>query len=79
MNWKIWNKLYIKLKALKWGYAIDEIINPITNRCIKFNGSIFLKLDLTKLSINDQEKINHLIIRKANEQIIKKKIIKKKS
>jgi hypothetical protein len=57
----------------------DEIINPITNRCIKINGSIFLKLDLTKLSINDQEKIKLFNKEGKNEQIIKKKIIKKKN
>jgi hypothetical protein len=45
----------------------DEIINPITNRRIKIDGSIFKKLDLTLFSLDDKEKI-----KKYNNKTTKK-------
>lgn len=61
----------------------DEIINQLTQRCIKINGSIFKKIDLTQISLHDQEKINKFnkkndLTDKKEDNNIKKQIKKKK-
>jgi hypothetical protein len=37
----------------------DEILNPATNRCIKIDGAAFKKIDVSSLSLSDQEKVKN--------------------
>ena len=39
--------------------ATNEIVNPTSKRCIKINGPTFKKIDITKLSLEDQVKIQN--------------------